>query len=86
MLLSVQPTDYVMKYIYSIFLLYLLIQFIEQGRVEFLVLNIVEYLLQLQISMYIGEKYVCEYVHGRKKEGRQEIILGNYLNQMYICV
>ena len=47
---------------------------------------IVEYLLQLQISMYIGEKYVCEYVHGRKKEGRQEIILGNYLNQMYICV
>ena len=47
---------------------------------------IVEYLLQLQISMYIGEKYFCEYVHGRKKEGRQEIILGNYLNQMYICV
>ena len=30
-----------------------------------------EYLLQLQISMYIGEKYFCEYVHGRKEERRK---------------
>ena len=48
---------------------------------------VVEYLLQLQISVHIGEKYFCEYVHDRKaEERRKELILVDYLNQRYLCV
>ena len=87
MRLSVQPTDYEI-YIQHICTIFILLTYTIEPRLsKILCAELVEYLLQLQISLYIGEKYLCEYVHERKaEERRKELILVDYLNQIYLCV